>query len=65
MIVAILASLKIGAAYVPIAPSLPLKRRQFMAADAELAVLLTCEADWQGALPPTVNIDLHSCAAAL
>lgn len=65
LIVAILASLKIGAAYVPIAPSLPLKRRQFMAADAELAVLLTCEQDWQGALPPTLNIDLHTCAAAL
>lgn len=65
LIIAILASLKIGAAYVPIAPSLPLTRRQFMVADAELAVLLTCEQDWQGALPPILNIDLHTCTAVL
>ena len=49
MIAAMLAVLKSGAAYVPLDPSYPSDRLAFMAADAELALLLT-EASLQPAL---------------
>ena len=41
MVVAILAVLKAGAAYVPLDPDFPTDRLQFMAADAELSVVIT------------------------
>ena len=41
MIVALLATLKAGAAYVPLDPGYPLNRQQFIAQDAQISALLT------------------------
>jgi amino acid adenylation domain-containing protein len=41
MIVALMATLKAGAAYVPLDPAYPLDRLQFMAEDAQISALLT------------------------
>lgn len=41
MIVALLATLKVGAAYVPLDPGYPLNRQQFIAQDAQISALLT------------------------
>ncbi len=42
LVVAILAALKSGAAYVPIDTSLPDSRKKFIAIDAELSAVITC-----------------------
>lgn len=44
LVIALLAILKAGGAYMPLDPSYPLKRLQFMLADAEVAVVLTVSA---------------------
>src|SRR5262249_36893316 len=43
MVVAVLGVLKANAAYVPLDPSYPSARLAFMAEDADLAALVTCE----------------------
>lgn len=52
--VAVLGVLKAGAAYVPLDPSLPPDRFQFILSDAQITVLLTVTA-LQETLPPTVH----------
>ncbi|HEY0783170.1 MAG TPA: condensation domain-containing protein, partial [Thermoanaerobaculia bacterium] len=51
MIVAVLAALKAGAAYLPIDPAYPAERQAFMLADAAAAVLLA-DGRASGGLPP-------------
>ncbi|HEX3554514.1 MAG TPA: non-ribosomal peptide synthase/polyketide synthase, partial [Thermoanaerobaculia bacterium] len=53
MVVALLGALKAGAAYVPLDPSYPSERLQFMAEDAKLAAILT-EESLIARLPPGV-----------
>ncbi len=48
MIVGILSVLKAGAAYVPLDPSFPAERLEFMLADAQVSVLLTQEGLFEG-----------------
>ncbi|MFD8378342.1 amino acid adenylation domain-containing protein [Streptomyces sp. NPDC059679] len=52
LVVALLGVLKAGAAYVPVDPSYPVARQEFMLADADPALLLTQE-HLVPALPPT------------
>jgi amino acid adenylation domain-containing protein len=54
LIVALLAVLKSGAAYVPLDPSYPQDRLAFMAQDADLSLLLT-QASLTSALPDTLS----------
>jgi amino acid adenylation domain-containing protein len=43
MLVAVLGVLRAGAAYLPLDPALPAERRAFMARDARVALVLTCD----------------------
>ncbi|WP_105168228.1 non-ribosomal peptide synthetase [Pseudoalteromonas sp. T1lg23B] len=58
LITAILACLKLGAAYLPISPQLPFERRDFMVSDANVSALITDSNTWQGTLPacPCINM---------
>ena len=47
MLIAILAILKVGAAFVPLDPNYPEKRVQFILADAEIQIILTQSHYWQ------------------
>jgi amino acid adenylation domain-containing protein/FkbM family methyltransferase len=53
LVVALLAVLKAGAAYLPLDPSYPQQRLSFMLADAEVPVLLTEKQHWS--LPPQTS----------
>jgi len=57
LIVALLAILKAGAAYLPIDPAVPQERQAFMLADAEARLLLT-QSHLQAKLPQTVPVAL-------
>ncbi|MBL8732691.1 MAG: LLM class flavin-dependent oxidoreductase [Planctomycetes bacterium] len=64
MVTAVLAALRCGAAYVPLDPSYPRERLQFMAEDAELAALIVDRKSLPAA--PTVacvRVDLDADAA--
>ena len=66
MVTAVLATLRCGAAYVPLDPSYPKDRLQFMAGDAELAALVVDGAT--AAAAPTAacpRVDLDADAAAI
>lgn len=66
MVVAVLATLRCGAAYVPLDPSYPTDRLQFMAQDAELAALVVDRAS--AAAAPTAScprVDLDADASAI
>ena len=52
MLVALLGVLKAGAAYVPLDPSFPVERLEFMLQDAQVSLLLS-ESQLQSVLPPT------------
>jgi len=69
LIVALLAVLASGAAYVPIDPRYPLERRRLMLDDAQASLLLTCDGDDAGLLAePVVGlrvVDLSHAAAAI
>jgi amino acid adenylation domain-containing protein len=60
MIVSILAVLKAGGAYVPLDPAYPAERLAFMAADAELKVLIA-----DGTIPPRVREELRRRGAEI
>jgi natural product biosynthesis luciferase-like monooxygenase protein len=66
MVVAVLATLRCGACYVPLDPSYPRERLQFMASDAELAALVTDRAS-AAVAPATAapHVDLDADAAAI
>ncbi|MFN9707395.1 MAG: MupA/Atu3671 family FMN-dependent luciferase-like monooxygenase, partial [Planctomycetota bacterium] len=66
MVTAVLATLRCGAAYVPLDPGYPQERLQFMAQDAELAALVV-DAGSAAAAPTAAcpRIDLDADAAAL
>jgi amino acid adenylation domain-containing protein len=59
MLVAILAVMKAGCAYVPLDPAYPASRVTFMGADAELALLLT-DADAEPVVPDVPTLALTS-----
>lgn len=67
MVTAVLATLRCGAAYVPLDPSYPQERLQFMAQDAELAALVV-DAGSAAAAPtascPRVDLDADAAAIA-
>jgi natural product biosynthesis luciferase-like monooxygenase protein len=66
MVVAVLAVLRSGACYVPLDPSYPRERLQFMAGDAELAALIVDQKSL--AVAPTAacpRVDLDADAAAI
>jgi natural product biosynthesis luciferase-like monooxygenase protein len=66
MVTAVLAALRCGAAYVPLDPTYPRERLQFMADDAELAALVVDRTS--AAIAPTVacaRIDLDGDASAI
>lgn len=66
MVTAVLATLRCGAAYVPLDPGYPAERLQFMAGDAELAAL--CVDAGSVAAAPTTScprVDLDADAAAI
>ncbi|MEO8075313.1 MAG: amino acid adenylation domain-containing protein, partial [Acidobacteriota bacterium] len=68
MIVALLAVLKAGAAYVPLDPGLPADRLAFMVRDSNVAVLLTQKRlcpEAPARSPLTVRVDTDSGAIAL
>lgn len=66
MVVAVLATLRCGACYVPLDPGYPRERLQFMAGDAELAALVTDRAS-AAVAPATAapHVDLDADAAAI
>ncbi|MFY9345196.1 MAG: MupA/Atu3671 family FMN-dependent luciferase-like monooxygenase, partial [Planctomycetota bacterium] len=66
MVTAVLATLRCGAAYVPLDPTYPRERLQFMAGDAELAALVVDRASL-GAAPsvPCPRVDLDADAEAI
>jgi amino acid adenylation domain-containing protein/thioester reductase-like protein len=66
MLVALLAIMKAGGAYIPIDPSYPADRIAFMLEDAQLAVLVT-QRDLRDQIPPTTAqiVDLVQDAAAI
>lgn len=66
MVTAVLATLRCGAAYVPLDPGYPPERLQFMAQDAELAALVV-DAGSAAAAPTAAcpRIDLDADAAAI
>jgi natural product biosynthesis luciferase-like monooxygenase protein len=66
MVVAVLATLRCGAAYVPLDPGYPHERLQFMAGDAELAALVV-DAASAAAAPAAAcaRIDLDADASAI
>jgi len=67
MVTAVLATLRCGAAYVPLDPGYPQERLQFMAQDAELAALVV-DAGSAAAAPtascPRVDLDADAAAIA-
>ena len=66
MVVAVLATLRCGAGYVPLDPSYPRERLQFMAGDAELAALVVDRSSAPNA--PTAacpRVDLDADAASI
>lgn len=66
LLVALLAVMKCGAAYVPLDPAFPRERLQFMVEDAELALLLTHSALRERLmLDSTASLDLDRLGAAL
>ncbi|WP_241566292.1 non-ribosomal peptide synthetase [Pseudoalteromonas sp. R3] len=65
LIIAILAALKLGASYLPIAPALPEKRRHYMLTNAQAAVLISVEPAWVGGLPACPVVDLTASHAAI
>ena len=66
MLVALLATLKAGCAYVPLDPHHPDERRRMMAADAALALLIVSDAELGSIVPAgTPIIDLASDQATL
>lgn len=65
LIIAILAALKLGASYLPIAPALPEKRRHYMLTNAQAAVLIGVESAWVGGLPACPVVDLTASHAAI
>ena len=65
MLVAMLATLKAGAAYVPLDPSFPLNRLRFMLSDAQVSLLLTEErllADLVSTVPAAAPLPDSSAA---
>ena len=67
MLVAVLAVLRTGAAYVPLDPGFPDERLDFMAADSKLRLVLTqgsLEARWLGRDVPTLRIEDAAMSAA-
>ncbi|MFO1077879.1 MAG: MupA/Atu3671 family FMN-dependent luciferase-like monooxygenase, partial [Planctomycetota bacterium] len=66
MVTAVLATLRCGAAYVPLDPTYPRERLQFMAGDADLRALVV-DAATAGAAPPAAcpRIDLDGDAEAI
>ncbi|MBL9079374.1 MAG: LLM class flavin-dependent oxidoreductase [Planctomycetes bacterium] len=66
MVTAVLATLRAGACYVPLDPSYPRERLQFMAGDAELAALVVDQKSL-GASPTAAcpRVDLDADAAAI
>ncbi|OHU88160.1 MULTISPECIES: non-ribosomal peptide synthetase [Pseudoalteromonas] len=60
LITAILACLKLGAAYLPVSPQLPSERHHFMVDNAKAAALITKSDAWQGELPECLCIDMQS-----
>jgi amino acid adenylation domain-containing protein len=68
LIVALLAALKAGAAYVPLDPAHPVERRRYMLRDSGAAVVVTDSArgDWlDGGAPPAVLLDDPAVRGAL
>ncbi|GEK09168.1 non-ribosomal peptide synthetase [Pseudoalteromonas peptidolytica] len=66
LIVAMLAVLKLGAAYLPIAPTLPESRRRLLLQNANAAMLITKTEYWQGSSDLVVpQVDLDSIQGAL
>ncbi|WP_262975329.1 non-ribosomal peptide synthetase [Pseudoalteromonas piscicida] len=66
LIVAMLAVLKLGAAYLPIAPSLPESRRRLLLQNANAAMLVTQSKHWQDSSQQVVpQVDLDSIQGAL
>ncbi len=67
MVTAVLATLRCGAAYVPLDPSYPRERLQFMAGDAELAALVVDGTSLPAAPTvscPRIHLDAHAGAIA-
>ncbi|MCG7553071.1 non-ribosomal peptide synthetase [Pseudoalteromonas sp. Of11M-6] len=66
LIVAMLAVLKLGAAYLPIAPTLPESRRRLLLQNANAAMLVSKTEYWQGSSEQVVpQVDLDSIQGAL
>ncbi|NUZ10464.1 amino acid adenylation domain-containing protein [Pseudoalteromonas sp. McH1-7] len=66
LIVAMLAVLKLGAAYLPIAPTLPESRRRLLLQSANAAMLVTKIEYWQGSSEQVVpQVDVDSIKDAL
>ncbi|MCG7560202.1 non-ribosomal peptide synthetase [Pseudoalteromonas sp. McH1-42] len=63
LVIAILAALKLGASYLPIAPTLPEQRRQYMLSNAGAALLISTDQDWLGGMPACPVVDLAACEA--
>jgi natural product biosynthesis luciferase-like monooxygenase protein len=64
MVVGLLATLKVGAAYVPLDPSYPAERLAFMAADAGLRVIVTRSDVPNAAGVARVNLDTDAAVIA-
>ncbi len=64
MIVALLAVLKAGGAYVPLDGTLPRARREWMARDAGVALVLSGDGDGADLGLPALRLDLEETAAA-
>ncbi|MGP1375916.1 MAG: amino acid adenylation domain-containing protein [Almyronema sp.] len=56
LVIALLAVLQTGAAYVPLDPAYPLARRRFILENAGIAVLVTQQPETATALPPNIQI---------
>ncbi|MCO7189533.1 MULTISPECIES: non-ribosomal peptide synthetase [unclassified Pseudoalteromonas] len=65
LIIAILAALKLGASYLPIAPALPEKRRHYMLTNAQAAVLISAESAWIDDALACPVVDLTASHAAI